>query len=133
MYTLRIKVGDTVTYQKFGIRTVKILQLKDTGAEIIEKCKMLQQIASGQQYDQNTEYSGFILLINGVRIFCTGANWVPCEPFPSAESNDKITNILETSVIAGINMIRVWGGGIFEKNIYITSVTVLVFLLRRIF
>lgn len=116
MYTLRIKVGDTVTYQKFGIRTVKILQLKDTDAKAIEKCKMLQQTASGQQYDQNTEYSGFILLINGVRIFCTGANWVPCEPFPSAESNDKITNILETSVVAGINMIRVWGGGIFEKE-----------------
>ena len=116
IYTLRITVGDEITYQKFGVRTVKILQLKDTDAETIEKCRMLQQTSSGKQYDQNTEYSGFILLVNGVRIFCTGANWVPCEPFPSEETDDKITKLLETSVTAGINMIRVWGGGIFEKE-----------------
>ncbi|MBQ2266345.1 MAG: hypothetical protein II342_02985, partial [Clostridia bacterium] len=47
---------------------------------------------------------------------CKGANWVPCEPFPSAESNEKITIILTLAKNAGFNMIRVWGGGIFEKE-----------------
>lgn len=46
LYTLRITVGEQVTCQKFGIRTVKILQLKDKDERIIKKCKELQQTAS---------------------------------------------------------------------------------------
>ena len=116
LYTLRITVGEQVTCQKFGIRTVKILQLKDRGESAIEKCRNLQVTPSGMEWDKNEEYSGFILLVNGVRIFCTGANWVPCEPFPSAETEEKITRNLEMGVQMGINMLRVWGGGLFEKQ-----------------
>ena len=116
LYTLKITVGEQVFYQKFGIRTIKILQLIDREEDTTNKCKVLQSNVSGEIWDQNTEYSGFILTINGTRIYCTGANWVPCEPFPSSETNGKITKILEMTVEAGINMIRVWGGGLFEKQ-----------------
>lgn len=116
LYTLRITVGEQVTCQKFGIRTVKILQMKDTDETIIQKCKALQKTQSGVVWDKNEDFTGFILLVNGVRIFCTGANWVPCEPFPSAETEEKITKNLEMAVSAEINMLRVWGGGLFEKQ-----------------
>ena len=118
LYTLKITVGNQMSEQRFGIRTVKILQLKDTEKRVIEKCKELQQTESGREWDWNEEFSGFILLINGMKIFCTGANWVPCEPFPSAESEEKMTGILEKAVSAGINMVRVWGGGLFEKQYF---------------
>lgn len=116
IYTLRITVGKQITYQKFGIRTVKILQLKDKDESVIKKCKELQKTTSGACWDKNEEYAGFILIVNGVRIFCIGANWVPCEPFPSAETEEKITKNLEMGVQMGINMLRVWGGGLFEKQ-----------------
>lgn len=116
LYTLRITLGEQVTYQKFGIRTVKILQLKDKDENIIKLCKELQQTESGAEGDKNEEFEGFILLVNGVRIFCTGANWVPCAPFPSAETDEKITKNLELAIQMGINMLRVWGGGLFEKQ-----------------
>ena len=116
LYTLKVTVQGNELREKFGIRTVKLLQLKDKDKKDIQKCKQLQKTESGDYYDQNEEYSGFITIINGVKIFCTGANWVPCEPFPSAETDEKITKILEKAVNAGINMIRVWGGGLFEKQ-----------------
>ena len=116
LYILRVIVDGNEWKEKFGIRTVKLLQLKDKDKKDIQKCKQLQETESGQYYDQNEEYSGFITIINGLKIFCTGANWVPCEPFPSAEKDEKITRILEKAVAAGINMIRVWGGGLFEKQ-----------------
>lgn len=116
IYTLRITVGEQVTCQKFGIRTVKIMQLKDTDESMIRKCKALQNTRTGVEWDKNEDFAGFILLVNGVRIFCTGANWVPCEPFPSAETDEKITKNLEMAVCTGINMLRVWGGGLFEKQ-----------------
>lgn len=115
LYTLKITVESNVYEQKFGIRTVKILQLRDTDENVIRKCKELQKTESGSVWDLNEEYSCFILIINGIRIFCTGANWVPCEPFPSAETDEKITKNLELAAESGMNMVRVWGGGIFEK------------------
>ena len=104
-----------------GIRTVKILQLPDPpGSEAYEKCLKLKKAphVSGENasWDRNEEFSGFIVLVNGVRIFCKGANWVPCEPFPSAETAEKINALLTLAAGGHANMVRVWGGGIFEQD-----------------
>lgn len=101
----------------FGIRTVTILELPDKeGSEYYNKCLEIKDSVSGREYDRNEKFSGFCLLVNGIHIMCKGANWVPCEPFPSAESDEKITELLVLAKEAGLNMLRVWGGGIFEKQ-----------------
>lgn len=120
LYTLRITVGENIINQSFGIRTVKILQLTDSeNSEYYKLCKKLQERKHEEIEDKNTSFSGFQLLINGKRIFCNGANWVPSEPFPSAETPEKFENLISLAKQMGINMLRVWGGGIFEdKNFY---------------
>lgn len=118
LYTLRILVdGKPNLEQKFGIRTVKLMQLPDpAGSEYEKKCIELKTDSpSADYYDHNEQFSGFILVINGIKIMCKGANWVPSEPFPSAERDEKITSILELAKESGLNMVRVWGGGIFER------------------
>ena len=101
----------------FGIRTAKILELPDKrGSEYYNKCLEIKDSVSGKRYDRNEEFSGFILLINSVPVMCKGANWVPSEPFPSEETDEKITQLLRLAKEAGANMLRVWGGGIFEKQ-----------------
>lgn len=108
-----------------GIRTARILQAPDLpGSENAQKCLALKKGAhvSGENafWDRNdeSEFAGFTLIVNGVRIFCKGANWVPCEPFPSAESPEKIRALLNRLRTAGGNMVRVWGGGLFEQNAF---------------
>ncbi len=101
----------------FGIRKVTVLQLPDEkGSEYYNKCIEIKASVSGKRYDRNEDFSGFQLLINDVPIMCKGANWVPCEPFPSDESDEKITRLLTLAKEASLNMLRVWGGGIFEKQ-----------------
>lgn len=113
LYTLRICGKEF----KFGIRTVTVLQLPDEkNSPYYRKCLEIKDSVSGKIYDKNEEFSGFQLLINGIQIMCKGANWVPCEPFPSAEKDSKITELLCLAAEAGANMLRVWGGGIFEKQ-----------------
>ena len=103
--------------QTFGIRTVMIEERPDEkGSAYYQKCLELQNSPSGKIYDQNEDFSGFRLLINGIPILCKGANWVPSEPFPSAETDQKISSLLSLAKEAGVNMLRVWGGGIFEKQ-----------------
>ncbi|MBE7030461.1 MAG: hypothetical protein E7409_03415 [Ruminococcaceae bacterium] len=116
-YRLRILAGDEVYETPFGIRTMRILQCPDAPGSPEEMLShSLRQTDSGLEYDQNTESSSFEVILNGRKVMCKGANWVPCEPFPSDESKEKITRILELAKRANLNMIRVWGGGVFEQE-----------------
>lgn len=117
LYTLRIKETDVVLYEeKFGIRIVEILEIADEkDSENYQKCLQIKN----PEYDFNEEYSGFILTVNGIKIMCKGANWVPCQPYDMQGKEEKITQILQLAVEMGLNMIRVWGGGAFEcKHFY---------------
>ena len=113
LYTLRICNKEF----SFGIRKVKILELPDEkGSPYYNKCLEIKDSVSGREYDRNESFSGFCLLINDVPVMCKGANWVPSEPLPCAETDEKITSLLSLAVTANLNMLRVWGGGIFEKQ-----------------
>ncbi len=118
MYTLEISCGGEEFYTAlFGIRTIKIMELPDNeGSENYNKCIELKKTNFSEFYDRNTEFSGFILKINGTKIMCKGANWVPCEPFAKGNTDKKITQLLELAKNAGVNMLRVWGGGDFETE-----------------
>lgn len=117
LYTLKIACGQEVLQHKVGIRTVKILQIADKiGTQSYELCCKLKNTDSGKEWDFNEDFSCFTPVINGKRIFCKGADWVPCEPFVSDITNEKITSILELAAQMGLNMIRVWGGGMFEST-----------------
>ncbi|MBQ8909601.1 MAG: hypothetical protein IJY91_01020, partial [Oscillospiraceae bacterium] len=117
LYTLKITCGQEVLRHTVGIRTVKILQIADKpGTENHELCRKLKETASGKEWDFNESFSCFTPVINGKRIFCKGADWAPCDPFVSEVTEEKITRILELSVQMGLNMIRIWGGGMFESE-----------------
>lgn len=118
LYTLIVSYEDADIFtEKFGIRTVKVMRLPDKrGSENYQKCLELKKTDFSKEYDFNEEFSGFILKVNGVKILCKGANWVPCAPFEMGGMEDKITRILTLSADAGVNMIRVWGGGYVEKR-----------------
>ncbi len=120
LYTLVISVdGDEVSRTRFGIRTVTILEMEDApdsaDAVLAAELKKTPQLV---EWDRNEGSSCFHLLVNGVRIFCTGANWVPCEPFPSAETDEKLRMLVRRAADGGYNMLRVWGGGIFEHKAF---------------
>lgn len=118
LYTLEISCeGEELYTTPFGIRTIKIMELPDKeGSENYKKCIELKKTNFSKFYDKNEEFSGFILKINGTKIMCKGANWVPCEPFAKGNTDKKVTQLLELAKEAGVNMLRVWGGGDFETE-----------------
>ncbi|MBQ3079794.1 MAG: hypothetical protein IJC48_07350 [Clostridia bacterium] len=117
IYAFEIRDGGNRVYSDtFGIRNVKIMQLPDEKGSLEEaKCREIKNT----HYDFNAESSGFILKVNGKKILCQGANWVPCEPFYNGKTDSKITQALTLAAQAGLNMLRIWGGGTFEtKHFY---------------
>ncbi len=101
----------------FGIRTAEILEPEDapgsSGALLSEKLRSFEHLRA---WDRNTGSSAFLLLINGRPVFCEGADWVPPEPFPSEDSPEKIERLVSLAREAGVNMLRVWGGGVFGSE-----------------
>lgn len=119
LYTLRMAYNGQQIDTKFGIRTVRVMEESDEeGSAFYQKCLEIKDTPSGLEYDFNNSVKGFTLLVNGVKILCMGANYVPTEPFVSEETPEKMTKLLETAKACGVNMIRVWGGGVFEKDFF---------------
>ena len=58
----------------------------------------------------------FQFVVNGVPIFAKGANWIPAHSFVNEVSRAEYDNLLTSAVEANMNMLRVWGGGIYEME-----------------
>lgn len=78
----------------FGVRTTELIQDKD-------------------QYG-----TSFYFKINGKAIFCKGANFIPQDVFPARITDRSTENILEQAYKANFNMIRVWGGGYYQDDVF---------------
>lgn len=66
--------------------------------------------------DQHGE--SFFFAINDEAVFCKGANYIPIDFFQNRVSHDDYDRVLEDVVDANMNMIRVWGGGIYEEEYF---------------
>ncbi|MGQ4511584.1 glycosyl hydrolase 2 galactose-binding domain-containing protein [Streptomyces sp. DW26H14] len=60
--------------------------------------------------------TGFTFVVNGERIFARGVNWIPDDVFPSRVTSARYRERLTQAAEAGVDTVRVWGGGIFERD-----------------
>jgi beta-mannosidase len=58
----------------------------------------------------------FTILINGERVFARGVNWIPGDCFPARVGLDRYTERLTQARDANVNLVRIWGGGIYESD-----------------
>ncbi|MBT2414242.1 glycoside hydrolase family 2 protein [Streptomyces sp. ISL-12] len=60
--------------------------------------------------------TGFTLVVNGERLFARGVNWIPDDVFPSRVTRERYRERLAQAAGAGVDLVRVWGGGIYESE-----------------
>ena len=60
--------------------------------------------------------SSFYFKVNGHAVFMKGANYIPQDQFQSRVKKSNYEFILNSAKNANMNMIRVWGGGIYEND-----------------
>jgi beta-mannosidase len=60
----------------------------------------------------------FTFVLNGKEIYAKGANWIPAHNFLGAIQDDRYADLITLSREANMNMLRVWGGGIYEKEAF---------------
>jgi beta-mannosidase len=60
--------------------------------------------------------SRFQLVLNGDPIWIRGANWIPDDCFPARVTRDRYRERIVAAKAANIDLLRVWGGGVFESD-----------------
>lgn len=102
----------------FGIRDIQIVRRADKiGTYTYDTAKKMFDRFSQKEASEN-EFESFELFVNNTKIICKGANWVPADPFPGNVSEDKYNVLLSLAKDGNINMLRVWGGGYYEDDIF---------------
>ena len=56
--------------------------------------------------------------VNGRDVFMKGANWIPCDAFDGNRTVERYRDLLTSARDANMNMLRVWGGGQFEREAF---------------
>ncbi len=84
--------GDVLHQEMFGFRTIQLFREKDAQGE------------------------GFRFEVNGHPVWVVGANWIPNHSFPAIITGMELADRLESAVAMGMNMLRVWGGGLYESE-----------------
>jgi beta-mannosidase len=91
---LNIKNRFVTKDTRIGIRTLELVREKD---------------------DDGTS---FYFKLNGHPVFMKGANYIPNDIFLPRVTKEKYRNVVETAKKSNMNMLRVWGGGIYENDIF---------------
>ena len=84
---------------------------KKIGRLGIREIKLVEQAIAG-------DLLSFRFRVNGIDVFCQGANWVPADCFPGTISRERYVHLTRLIREADFNMLRVWGGGIYEDDAF---------------
>lgn len=89
-YEYAVKIGDETIRRKIGLRKIEIV----------------------------TAGGAMAFKVNGRELFMKGANWIPCDAFDSRQTPEVYRDLLSSAAAANMNMVRLWGGGQFEKDAF---------------
>ena len=56
--------------------------------------------------------------VNGRRFFAKGADFIPCDALESRQTPGRYRSLVEAAAAANMNMLRVWGGGQYERECF---------------
>ncbi|MFO7956107.1 MAG: glycoside hydrolase family 2 protein [Candidatus Brocadiia bacterium] len=68
--------------------------------------------------DLGEEGTSFAVAVNGQKVFGKGANWVPADSLIARVSPAKYRTLVSAAAEANFNMLRIWGGGIYEDDLF---------------
>ena len=70
----------------------------------------------GRPRARQAEGKSFTIKVNGAPVFMKGANWIPADSFVTRMTDERYRFLLQSAADANMNMLRVWGGGIYEDD-----------------
>ena len=102
----------------FGLQPLYNVDISlDSGETCLESRSYrvgLRSLKLRQEPDEWGE--SFTFVVNDVPIFAKGADWIPADSFPTRISDGSMQRLIRDAAAANMNMLRVWGGGLYEEE-----------------
>lgn len=99
--------GDVAT-RRIGFRVPALVTVNDSDPSVVKN-------------NRSTDGSGtfgMYFRINGAPVFARGANMVPMEEMEGRLSDEAHRQLVGSAADVGMNMLRVWGGGMFLPDAF---------------
>ena len=93
-----------------------VLKYKDSLLDHKEFTLGLRTMTISQEKDEWG--SEFTFMVNGIKIFAKGADYIPEDLIYSRITRDRIEYLLDSCARANFNCIRVWGGGYYPSDTF---------------
>lgn len=97
---------DFIIEIKKGARSIERIDVR-TGIRTIELVK-----------EKDGQGESFYFRLNGKPVFAKGANYIPQDIFQDRVRPEQYRRLMDDVVSANMNMLRVWGGGIYEDELF---------------
>ncbi|KAJ7069084.1 glycoside hydrolase [Mycena belliarum] len=120
----RVEPWWPVGYGAQHLYTVAVLLLDKDGQTLddvttrvgFRRVALVQEpLAEPDQYGTGTS---FLFEVNGVRMFMGGSNWVPADNFLTTIAPERYRAWLTLLRDGNQNMVRLWGGGVYEPDVF---------------
>jgi beta-mannosidase len=103
-------------YGKQTLYTICVEVSAGSARDLASRRVGLRSLAVRREDDEAGQ--SFTFVVNGIPVYIKGANWVPADSFPPRVSEQQYRELLMSAIRANMNMLRVWGGGIYEADIF---------------
>ena len=104
---------------ELGNQTLYELKVRfETGSDVTEARKRVgfRNITRVEESEGLPRGASFNFHVNGVPIFAKGSNWIPAHVLPEQATEEMVYDLMLSAKEAHMNMLRVWGGGIYESD-----------------
>ncbi|MEM2685493.1 MAG: glycoside hydrolase family 2 TIM barrel-domain containing protein [Candidatus Bathyarchaeia archaeon] len=120
VFSSELKIGKPKLWYPRGYGAQHLYTLNTTllsGMNVLDSLKVRFGVRCIElQRSSDEEGECFIFRINGIPVFCKGANWIPADSLLPRVNREVYRRLLEAASEANMNMLRVWGGGIYEND-----------------
>ncbi|GED09859.1 glycoside hydrolase family 2 protein [Cellulosimicrobium cellulans] len=92
------------------------VELLGEGATLDASTRRLGFRTATLEMEPDEDGTSFRFVVNGVPVWVRGANWIPDDAFPHRVTRERYAARIDQAVSANLNLLRVWGGGIYESD-----------------
>ena len=120
IYSVDFKIDNPKLWWTNGLGEAHLYNIKGKlaiGSRITEKSERIGIRTLELVRDKDEKGTSFYFKLNGVPVFMKGANYIPNDIFLSRVTPEMYQKVVNTSKISNFNMLRVWGGGIYENDL----------------
>jgi beta-mannosidase len=115
--TMEFELRDPRLWWPNGLGEQHLYQV-DTELQVGESIDRSPSVKYGLRFVSLDTEDTFAFIINGKKVYARGANWIPADTLYARVDAERYDALVRQARDANFNMLRIWGGGLYEADAF---------------